>query len=125
MYEIVQQQPREKPYFLTAMYQLLVRFLCVYVHSLYLCPMIRLKIKEICARVGITQGELAARLGISPESLSRTLNRDARISSLEKVADALGVHISDLFEQDERPPVAKCPHCGKAFQIDLRALFEE
>ena len=86
--------------------------------------MIRLKIKEICARVGITQGELAARLGISPESLSRTLNRDARISSLEKVADALGVHISELFEQDERPPVGKCPHCGKKIRIDFAPVDE-
>lgn len=125
MYEIVQQQSREKPLFLTAMYQLSARFLSVCVHSLYLCPMIRLKIKEICARVGITQGELAARLGISPESLSRTLNRDARISSLEKVADALNVHISDLFERDDdAPPVAKCPHCGKKIRIDFAPVDE-
>ena len=87
--------------------------------------MTALKIKELCKIQSITQKDLAARLGITPVALSKSINSDLRVSTLEKIADALGVHISELFEQDERPPVATCPHCGKAFQIDLRALFEE
>lgn len=87
--------------------------------------MTTLKIKELCKIQSITQKDLAARLGITPVALSKSINSDLRVSTLEKIAAALGVHISELFEQDERPPVATCPHCGKAFQIDLRALFEE
>lgn len=83
-----------------------------------------LSIKRLCKGQGITQKELAGRLGITPVALSKSINSDLRISTLEKIAAALGVHISELFEQ---PPaaVATCPHCGKSFEIELKALFDE
>ena len=83
-----------------------------------------LSIKRLCKGQGITQKELAVRLGITPVALSKSINSDLRISTLEKIAAALGVHISELFEQ---PPaaVARCPHCGKSFEIELKALFDE
>lgn len=56
------------------------------------------RILEICKEKGITQIELAKQLGISRQSLHSILNGDARISSLQKIATALGVDITELFE---------------------------
>lgn len=55
------------------------------------------KVKELCHNQGITLKELAQRIGIAPESLSRTLNGNPQLSTLEAIASNLGVNLSDLF----------------------------
>ena len=55
------------------------------------------KVKELCQRNGISLKELANRIGIAPESLSRTLNGNPQLSTLEAIASNLNVNLSDLF----------------------------
>ena len=55
------------------------------------------KVKELCRIHGITLKELAQRIGIAPESLSRTLNGNPKLSTLEAIARNLNVNLSDLF----------------------------
>lgn len=55
------------------------------------------RVKEICADKGIQLKELAAIMDIKPESLSRTLNGNPQLSSLENIAKALNVGVADLF----------------------------
>ena len=55
------------------------------------------KVKELCRIQGITLKELAQRIGIAPESLSRTLNGNPKLSTLEAIARNLNVNLSDLF----------------------------
>lgn len=55
------------------------------------------RVKEICAYKGIQLKELAAIMDVKPESLSRTLNGNPQLSSLENIAKALNVGVADLF----------------------------
>ena len=55
------------------------------------------RVKEICADKGIQLKELAAIMDVKPESLSRTLNGNPQLSSLENIARALNVGVADLF----------------------------
>lgn len=54
-------------------------------------------VKELCRIQGITLKDLAHRIGIAPESLSRTLNGNPQLSTLEAIASNLNVNLSDLF----------------------------
>lgn len=55
------------------------------------------RVKELCAEKGIQLKELAAIMNVKPESLSRTLNGNPQLSSLENIARALNVGVADLF----------------------------
>ena len=54
-------------------------------------------VKELCRIQGITLKELAQRIGIAPESLSRTLNGNPQLSTIEAIASNLDVNLSELF----------------------------
>lgn len=59
----------------------------------------RKRIKELCQEKGITQKELAEKLGITDISLNKTLRGEyPQLQSLEKIANALEIPISALFE---------------------------
>lgn len=76
------------------------------------------RITEICKERGITQTELAEKIGISRVGLSKAVNGNTTIATLNKIAAALGVSVSDLFTPPEEKPVA-CPWCGKPVKISL------
>ena len=63
--------------------------------------MIRLKVQEIAARQGISQGKLARMADMDVKTLKRIYrNPTAEVSSftLDKLAKALGVDASELIE---------------------------
>ena len=62
--------------------------------------MAHFRILEICKERGITQKELAEIIGISRVGLSKALNGNTTIGTLEKVATALNVPIVSLFEAE-------------------------
>lgn len=55
------------------------------------------KVKELCHNQGITMKELAIKMRIAPESLSRALNGNPQLSTLESIANNLNVNLSELF----------------------------
>ena len=57
-----------------------------------------LRVKEICKQQGITIGDLADRMQMQRESLSRAINGNPTLETLKRIAGALGVSITDLFE---------------------------
>lgn len=79
----------------------------------------KLLIKEIAKEKGITLNEIADKVGIAQPSISRIVNghMNPTINTLEKISDALGVDISDLFKREEKGLI--CPHCGKEIIIEL------
>lgn len=79
-----------------------------------------LRIKDICTQKGITMKQLAESMGIAATSLSRSLNNNPTIDTLQKVADALDVHLVELFEQPTINALS-CPKCG----AKLRLIVEE
>lgn len=75
-----------------------------------------LRIKEICKAKGILQKELAEKLGISDIALRSSLKGNPTIGTLEKIADALEVPFTDLFEQPKQN-VITCPKCGTRLEV--------
>lgn len=84
--------------------------------------MANFRIKEICAQKGMTQKDLAEKVGITPVGLAKSLKGNTTIATLEKIALALGVPLSALFEAP-REGVVCCPKCGA--ELRLSAAIEE
>jgi transcriptional regulator with XRE-family HTH domain len=56
-----------------------------------------LRVKEICKEKGLTVQDLADKMEMKRESLSRAINGNPTFETLEKIANALGVDITELF----------------------------
>ena len=82
-----------------------------------------LHIKETLKQRGLTQNELAERLGINRVSLSRILSNknDMRVSTITKIAEAIGCDVSEFFSPEEKADntTITCPHCGAKLEINL------
>ena len=82
-----------------------------------------LHIKETLKKRGIKQNDLAERLGINRVSLSRLLSdkNDMRISTMKKIADAIGCDVAEFFApaDTEDNNTITCPHCGEKLVINL------
>ena len=76
----------------------------------------KLRVLEICKQKGLTQKELANKLRMLPEALSQTVNGNPTKKMLEKIASALGVDITDLFEQPKKE-YFHCPECGARIEL--------
>lgn len=55
-------------------------------------------VRRICKEQNKQMKDLAADMGIDPASLTRALNGNARLDTIEKIATALGVSMKSLFE---------------------------
>ena len=55
-------------------------------------------VRRICKEQGRQMKDLAADMGIDPASLTRALNGNARLNTIQKIAIALGVSMKSLFE---------------------------
>jgi transcriptional regulator with XRE-family HTH domain len=77
----------------------------------------KFRIKEICKERGVTMEQIAKTLNITPNTLTRNVNGNPTIETLEKIATALNVPISELFEQPATDMIT-CPNCGKRFKIE-------
>ena len=55
-------------------------------------------VRRICREQGRQLKDVAADMGIDPASLTRALNGNARLDTIEKIANALGVSMKSLFE---------------------------
>lgn len=85
--------------------------------------MVNFRIKELCAQVGVTQKALAEKIGVSTTSLSRIITYEQKpsLDTLEKIASALGVSVSDLFAAPKEG-VIHCPYCGKSITIKTESV---
>ena len=55
-------------------------------------------VRRICKERGKQMKDLAADMGIDPASLTRALNGNARLDTIEKIANALRVSMKSMFE---------------------------
>ena len=55
-------------------------------------------VRRLCKEQGKQMKELAADMGIDPASLTRALNGNARLDTVQKIATALGMSMKTLFE---------------------------
>lgn len=54
-------------------------------------------VKKLCNNQNMTLKDLANKMGIASESLSRTLNGNPQLATLENIAKCLNVDVRDLF----------------------------
>jgi len=81
------------------------------------CNIMNLRVKDICKQKGLLMEDLANKLGITRITLTRNINGNPTVETLEKIATALDVSITELFE----PPatdVITCPKCGTKFKME-------
>jgi transcriptional regulator with XRE-family HTH domain len=81
-----------------------------------------LRVKDVCKSKGVSVTDLAARMGIAQESLSRAINGNPTLQTLERIAGALGVLVSELIDEP-KPGNFICPNCGAV--LKLSAEVEE
>ncbi len=81
-----------------------------------------LRIKEVLKEKKITAVSLAATLGMAQPSMSNIVNGKSMpsLETLERIATALGVPVTELFEQPTTSGTnVTCPHCGKSINIKV------
>ena len=83
-----------------------------------------LRIKEVCKEKGIFQKDLADKLGITDIALRASLKGNPTIGTLEKVANALGVDITELFKQ-KSGTIGIIRHNGESYEINTISDIEK
>ena len=76
-----------------------------------------LRIKEVLREKGYTIQSLSDEMGINRVSLTNSINGNPTVETLEKIANTLGIDISDLFEQPQQN-IINCPHCGGKIKVE-------
>ena len=78
------------------------------------------RIKDVIKEKGMTITELADKMGINRVNLSNMVNGNPTVETLNKIADALCVPVTELFEQPKKDSVSiTCPNCGKNINIKV------
>lgn len=79
-----------------------------------------LNIKKAIKEHGLEVREVARRMDITPTGLSQHINGNPSVEVLQRIADAIGCDISELFEQPKSGTVSlTCPHCGKNINLKV------
>lgn len=80
----------------------------------------KLRIKEVIKERGMTITELADKMRINRVNLSNMINGNPTVETLNKIADAIGCPVTELFEQPKKDALTiNCPHCGKSINIKV------
>ncbi len=79
-----------------------------------------LNIKKTIKDYGLEVREVAKRMEISPTGLSQHINGNPSVEVLQRIADAIGCDVSELFEYPKKDFLSlTCPHCGKDISIKV------
>ena len=76
------------------------------------------RVKEICKEKGVKIKDLCAELGITDVALRKSLSTNPTIGTLEKIAKVLNVDVLELFAPDRELRI-RCPHCGKSISLKV------
>lgn len=85
-----------------------------------------LRVKEICSQKGITMKVLADQINVAATTLSVIVGSKGNptISTLEKIATALGVSITELFETTNNELYGLVSYNGVTYKIDSIEALE-
>ena len=63
-----------------------------------------MRFKDVLNKYGVTQQDLADRMGMNRVSVSRLLSEknDLRISTIEKIANAIACPVAELFDKQNK-----------------------
>jgi transcriptional regulator with XRE-family HTH domain len=83
-----------------------------------------LRVKEVCREKGVTLAEIASKIGIAQASLSKMLGGNPTIGTLEKIAIALDVPITELFSSNKWDLYGHIEYKGQVYTIKSRSDLE-
>lgn len=76
------------------------------------------RIRELLKDRNLNISELAEKINVKRESLSRIVNgASTSADTLQRIASALNVPITELFEQPQQN-IINCPHCGGKIRVE-------
>jgi len=78
-----------------------------------------LRIKEVIKEKGLTIQALADQMGINRVNLSNSINGNPTVETLSKIASALNVPITELFERPGSSELI-CPNCGVSLELRIK-----
>ena len=88
-----------------------------------------LRIKEIIKNKGLTMQEFADKLGIARVNLTKTINGNPTVETLQKIADALNVDFIELFVPQREGITGYIEYEGEVRKInsvsDIEKLLQE
>lgn len=84
----------------------------------------RFRILELCKEAGINQTELADKIGLSRVGLSKAINGNPTVDTLERIATALNVPIAELFSTDKQDLCGHVEYKGVVYTIKSRSDLE-
>lgn len=84
----------------------------------------RFRILELCKEEGINQTELAEKIGLSRVGLSKAINGNPTVDTLERIATALNVPITELFSTDKQELCGHVEYKGVVYTIKSRSDLE-
>lgn len=76
-----------------------------------------MRIKEILAEKGMTMADLAEKAKMQQPAISRAMTGNPTVETLERIASALEVNITELFAPQPTNAIT-CPHCGKLIKVE-------
>lgn len=89
----------------------------------------KLRVKEVCKEKGILFKDLAEKVGVTDIGLRKSIQGNPTLESLEKIAKALEVDITELFTVANEELYGVIIYKGKHYKIDslngLKALINE
>lgn len=74
-----------------------------------------MRIKEILAEKGMTMADLAERAKMQQPAISRAMTGNPTVETLERIASALEVNITELFAPKSNAII--CPKCGTVLEV--------
>lgn len=84
------------------------------------------RIKNLIKEKGYTQEQFAQKMGVTRMSLVKTLSGNPSYETFQRIADALGVEMWELFKskseiveeiKEEDKNTITCPKCGAKFKM--------
>ncbi len=101
-----------------------------YIYCIYIRILVPLKqnykvtymrIKEAIKEKGLTVAVVAQRMGVDSPALSRVIHGNPTIEMLERVAAAIGIHVTELFDKPTVSGGFVCPKCGAHLKVYVDA----
>lgn len=83
-----------------------------------------LRVKEICKEKGILFKDLAEKLGVTDVGLRKQVQGNPTIGTLEKIAEALDVPVTELFTPNNPKIYGYVEYKGTVYTIRSRSDLE-
>ena len=78
-----------------------------------------LNIKKTIKDYGLEVREVARRMNITPTGLSQHINGNPTVEVLQRIANAIGCDVSELFEHPDIDYI-NCPNCGTKLKLEKK-----